>query len=128
MIMSALQAFSRDRAAAGQRPPPEVSLQELIRGGYLTTNDVRAFEGMEVAFSTRIDDANPQMILAWAHTPDGQYISLLADGSVQGLSRQMFEQHRAAFGQGSATDGNPTLRAQSNSTSSVPGPPPTGAH
>ena len=86
MLLSAVQAFARDRAAAGQRPPPKVSLQELIRGGYLTTNDAKAFADMEVAFSTQTDDANPQMILAWARTPDGRYTCLLADGSVQSLS------------------------------------------
>src|SRR5258708_31657822 len=54
-LISALQAFSLDHAARGRQLQPEVSLQDLLRGGYLTTNDVRAFAGMEVIFSTRAD-------------------------------------------------------------------------
>jgi len=73
-LISALQAFSRDYAMASRRLPPEISLQDLLRGGYLTTNDVRAFEGMEVTFSTQADEGHPQMILARARTPDGQFI------------------------------------------------------
>src|ERR1039457_5721977 len=90
-LISALQALSRDQAAAGWRLPPEISLQDLMRGGYLTTNDVRAFGGMEVTFSTQADESHPQMILARARTPDGQFISLLADGSVQQWSRNRYE-------------------------------------
>ena len=75
--------------------PPEVSLQELIRGGYLTSNDVVAYEGIDVTFSTDQPDENyPQMILARAHLPDGQYVCLLADGSVQPMSRARYEQLR----------------------------------
>jgi hypothetical protein len=82
-LITALQAFSRDQTAGGRQLPPEVSLQDLVRGAYLTTNDVRAFAGMEVTFSTMADDTNLLMILARARTSDGQSICLLADGSVQ---------------------------------------------
>lgn len=82
-LISALQAFSRDQTASGRTLPLEVPLQDLVRGGYLTSNDVRAFEGMEVIFRTDSDETHPQMILARARTKDGQCICLLADGSVQ---------------------------------------------
>src|SRR5215468_1802783 len=59
-LISALRAFSREQAAGGRQLPSAVSLQDLLRGGYLTTNDVRAFEGMEVRFSTQSDDTHPQ--------------------------------------------------------------------
>ena len=98
-LISALQGFSRDQIARGQRFPPEISLQDLLRGGYLTTNDVRAFEGMEVTFSTQADDSHPEMFLAYARTPDGQFICALADGSVQQLSRARYEELRAHLGQ-----------------------------
>src|SRR5437016_3579659 len=81
-LISALRAFSRDQSASSRRLPPEIALQDLLRRGYLTTNDVRAFEGMDVTFNTQADDTYPQMILARARTPDGQFICLLADGSV----------------------------------------------
>jgi hypothetical protein len=53
MLLSAVQAFLRDQAAAGQQPPPEVSLPEPILGGYLTAKDAKVFEGMEAAPSAR---------------------------------------------------------------------------
>src|SRR3954467_11147428 len=37
-LISALQTFSRDQAAAGRRLPAEISSHDLLRGGYLTTN------------------------------------------------------------------------------------------
>jgi hypothetical protein len=37
-LISALQAFVHDQAAAGRQLPSEVSLQILLRGGYLETN------------------------------------------------------------------------------------------
>src|SRR5206468_1925546 len=83
-LISALQAFLHDQAASGRRLPSEISQQDLLRGGYLTTSEIRAFEGMDVTFNTQADDTRPQMILACARTRDGQFICLLADGSVQG--------------------------------------------
>ena len=55
-LISALRAFSRDQASSSRRLPPEIALQDLLRRGYLTTNDVRAFEGMDVTFNTQADD------------------------------------------------------------------------
>ena len=80
-LVSALQAFSRDQALSGRQLPGEVSLQDLLRGGYLTTNDVAAFEGMDVTFSTQGADTHPPMILARAQTADGQFICLFAEGA-----------------------------------------------
>ncbi len=104
-LISALQAFSRDQAASGRRLPPEVSVQDLLRGGYLATNDVVAFEGMDVTFSTQADDTNPQMVLARARTTDDQYICLLADGSVGQFSRSRYEEMLRNSGQGAASHG-----------------------
>jgi hypothetical protein len=121
-LISALQAFSRDQAAGGRRLPPEVSLQDLLRGGYLTTNDVAAFEGMDVTFSTEADDTYPQMVLACARTPDGQYICLLADGSVQQFSRQRYEEQRANLGQPTgAADGSQPSSSETNRTPGAAG-------
>ena len=121
-LISALQAFSRDQAASGRRLPAEVSLQDLLRGGYLMTNDVAAFEGMDVTFSTQVDDTNPQMVLARARTPDGQFICVLADGSVQQFSRSRYEELLTNFGQkDSAANGSQPIRLETNSASSVAG-------
>ena len=90
-LISALQAFSRDQVTGGRRLSPEVSVAELIRGGYLTTNDVSAFQGMDLTFSTQADESHPQTVLARARMPDGQFICLQADGSVVGMSRSRYE-------------------------------------
>jgi len=121
-LIGALQAFARDHAATGRRLPSEVSLQDLVSGGYLTTNDVRAFAGMEVTFSTQADDTHPQMILARARTPDGQFICLLADGSVQQFSRSRYEEAlRGGQPDSPANRGQPP-RSETNRTSAAAGP------
>jgi hypothetical protein len=91
-LSAALQAFCRDESANGQLPA-EVSLQDLLKGGYVNSNDMRAFEGIEVTFSTHYDDGAPELILARALAPDGQSICLLADGSVQQLSARKYSDY-----------------------------------
>jgi hypothetical protein len=121
-LMSALQAFSRDQAAGGRQLPREVSLQDLLRGGYLTTNDVAAFESMDVTFSTQADETKPQMILARARTSDGQFICLLADGSVGQFSRSAYEQMLRNSGQqDGAANGSQPIRSETNSTPGTAG-------
>ncbi len=121
-LISALQAFSRDHASGGRHLPPEVSLQDLLQGGYLTTNDVRAFEGMEVIFSTQADDTNPQMILARARTPDGQVVCLLGDGSVQQFTTSRLNEALKNSGQpGSAANPGQPDRSVTNQSSSAAG-------
>jgi hypothetical protein len=114
-LITALQAFVRDQTRAGQRLPTEIPLSDLVRGGYLTTNDVRAFEGMDVAFSTQVDDRQPQAILVRARMPDGQFICALADGSVQQFSRERYEQQRKNAGQpDSGADVSQPFRPEAN--------------
>ncbi len=98
-LISALRAFLHEQATGGRQLPPEVSLQDLLRGGYLTSHDVRGLEGMEVIFSTQTDDTHPQMILARAGMPDGQSICLLADGSVQQFSASRLKEALENSGQ-----------------------------
>jgi uncharacterized protein YpmB len=86
-LAAAVQAFSRDRAARGQPLPVSVSLQELVSGGYIATNDVRAFDGMDVTISLNASDAYPQSILIHVRMPDGTQIAAMADGSVQQLPK-----------------------------------------
>lgn len=93
-LFAAVRAFAHDQAGRGPLPP-EISLQDLIKGGYLDSNDVRTLKGFEVTFSTRYDNDDPQLILARAVAPDGHYICLLADGSVQQLSTQKYRQQIA---------------------------------
>jgi uncharacterized protein YpmB len=86
-LVAAAQAYSRDQAVRGQPLPASASLRELVSGGYITTNDVRAFDGMEVTISLTASDADPQSILIHVRMPDGSQIAAMADGSVQQLPK-----------------------------------------
>ena len=86
-LAAAVQAFSRDQAARGQPLPASVSLHELVSGGYIATNDVHAFDGMDVTISLA-SDAYPQSILIHVRMSDGTEIAAMADGSVQQLPRK----------------------------------------
>ena len=86
-LVAAVQAFSRDRTAAGQPLPASVSLRELIGSGYVAASDMQAFDGMEVTISLVADETRPQEILIRVRLPDGRVIAQLADGSVQQLPR-----------------------------------------
>ena len=124
-LIAAMQAFSRDQMLRGRQLPPEVSLQELLQGGYLTANDVRAFEGMDVVFSTRYKDSNPPLILARARTQDGQIICLLADGSVQQFSQARYEQYLSTLTAHSdfappATTNATTLKGSASNVTTTP--------
>lgn len=120
-LISGLQAFARDHATHGQTLPPEISLQDLIRGGYLSAEDVRAFEGMDVVFNTQADATHPLSIVARARTPDGQYICVLGDGSVQQFNESGYQelQRRSAMDTAKPVR---SLSAGTNQTSAPPGP------
>jgi len=120
-LISGLQAFARDHSAHGQTLPPEISLQDLIRGGYLTAEDVQAFEGMDVVFSTQADANQPDSIIARARTPDGQYICALADGSVQQFTESQYQEVWRKSVMESAKRIQ-SVRAGTNQTSAPPSP------
>lgn len=82
-LIASLQAYSRDRFIHGMKIPSSVSLNDLVAAGYLTTNDVRAFEGIEVTITTSANETNTQNVLIHARMPDGSVVTLLQDGSVQ---------------------------------------------
>ena len=86
-VVAAVHAFVRDKSTGGHAMPSSVSLRDLINEGYITTSDVRAFDGMEIAISLTIDETRPQEILCRARLPDGTVIANLVDGSVLQLPR-----------------------------------------
>ena len=94
-LLAAVQAFAHDQKARGQPLPPFVSLRELIGGGYVATNEVRAFDGMEVSFATEQDETLPQEILIHVRLPDGTQIGAMGDGSVRQLPKSFNRTNRA---------------------------------
>jgi len=124
-LMAALQAFSHDKATNGPQLHGEISLQELVAGGYLTTNDVAAFDGMDVTFFAGASDASPPLIPAVARqrADDRQVTCLLSDGSVAGFSRSRYEEMLRNTGrQGGPAKGSQPIRSRTNQTSSAAGP------
>ena len=81
--MSALAAFTRDTKARGEQMPETVTLDELIRRGFLQEEDVSAFVGMKAVISLGASAIQPQSILMEATLPDGTKMVALGDGSVQ---------------------------------------------
>ena len=107
---AALQAFTRDQVTMGRRVPDEVSLTNLITGGYFSASDVAGLEGMkDLTFSTLRDDNAAPPFLAWARTLDGQYVCLVSDGSAQIYSVTKFQQTTQAFRQAGATNSSQPL-------------------
>ncbi len=86
-LVSAMQAYVRDLATRGQPLPDTVSLRELVSGGYVAAQDLRAFDGLDVTLSLTVDEAHPQEILIRVRLPDGSVITSMMDGSVQSLRK-----------------------------------------
>ncbi|MHB9008863.1 MAG: hypothetical protein ACYDC1_18285 [Limisphaerales bacterium] len=86
-LFAATQAYRQDLQQQGVTLPPTVNLQELLRRGLLQPDDVRGFDGVEVAISLTADESRPQEVLLRARLPKGDELVVLADGSVQQLNR-----------------------------------------
>ncbi|SRR6266542_544541 len=86
-LILAVQKFSQDQKAHARTLPATVSLRELVGSGYLTPEDVRAFDGMEVTISLTADETRPQDILIRARLPDGTVLAGMADGSASQIRK-----------------------------------------
>jgi hypothetical protein len=96
-------------------------LAELVSHGYISSNSVRAFEGMEARVWFGVSETEPQKVLMSARQPDGSVSATLADGSVQQFSAQSFAEHLKQTGQDGAAKGSQPMRAETNRTSSAAG-------
>jgi hypothetical protein len=109
-LLSAIRAFSGDLAKQGQPMPPSVSLRELVSRGYISTNSVHAFEGMETKIWLLASPGVPDSVLMSARLPDGTVNAALADGSIQQFSAQGFAAHLKKTGQDGAANRSQPLR------------------
>ncbi len=117
-----MQAFSRDLTNRGRPLPQSVSLNDLVSQGYISSNSVRAFEGMEVKIWFGINETAPQKVLMSARLPNGTVSATLADGSVHQFSAQSFAEHLKKTGQqGAAANGSQPIRSETNSASGAAG-------
>ena len=123
-LVSAVAAFSQEMARRGQAVPTTVSLTKLISGRYISADDVRAFQGMDVQIWLSAADTLPvpDSVVISAQLPDGSINAALADGSIQQFSPQHFrEQLRKAGQQKSSANGSQPIRSETNRTSSTAG-------
>jgi hypothetical protein len=86
-LIEALQAFSKNRMANKLPLPESIALKDLVAAGYLSNEDARPFDGVEVTFFTRARADNPQSILIRARLQDGTVFGVLGDGSIQQLPK-----------------------------------------
>jgi len=86
-LMAAMQTYSHDQVSHGRPLPSSVTLQDLVGGGYVSTNEVRDLGGADVTFYPTVSDSDPQAVLVRVRMPDGSQTVGLADGSVQSVSR-----------------------------------------
>ncbi len=119
-LIRALAQYAKDLHSHGVALPPAVSLDTLLQSGYLTPQDVEPFEGAKVTFFLGATGTNPQGVLMEAHMPDGTVQLVLADGSVQQVAQDRWEEHRKRLGQtGSTANGSRLLSSETNTTSST---------
>ncbi len=121
-LLSAMKAYSQDLTNRGLPLPQSVSLDELVSHGYISSNSVRAFEGMKARVWFGVSETEPQKVLMCARQPDGCVIAALADGSVHQFSAQSFAQHLKQTGQqdGAANRSQP-IRSETNQPSGAAG-------
>ncbi len=83
-VMAAVQTYKTQLKSKGVTLPDSVNLQTLIANGLLRSEDVSAFQGMNVTVTLNSPQAlGPQDVLMRARLPDGTELVALTDGSVQ---------------------------------------------
>jgi hypothetical protein len=97
-------------------------LDDLVSHGYISSNSVRAFEGMETKVWLTANPAIMSSVVMSARLPDGSVSAALADGSVQQFSAQSFAEHLKKTGQqdGAANRSQP-IRSETNQPSGAAG-------
>ena len=86
-LVAAMQAYSHDQLSHGRPAPSSVTLQDLVGGGYVSTNEVRDLGGADVTFHPTVSESDPQAILVSVRMPNGSQIAAFAYGSIAQLLR-----------------------------------------
>ena len=121
-LLSAMQAYSRDFTNRGLPLPQSVSLDDLVSHGHISSNSVRAFEGVETRVWFGVRETEPQKVLMSARLADGSVSAALADGSVQQFSARSFAEHLKQTGQqDGAANRSPPMQSETNQPSGAAG-------
>jgi hypothetical protein len=86
-LVTAFKKYTRDHVSPGKPLPASISLQDLVNGGYLTTNDVKELNVQELTIYPTAGKHDPKAVMVRMRMPDGRQILTLADGSTQQLPR-----------------------------------------
>ncbi len=120
-LVAALAQYAKDLRSHGQPLPSSVTLDTLVGSGYLQPEDAKPFAGVNVIFHSDASEAYPQSILMQAHMPDGTVLAVLADGSVQALTRERFEEFTRTNSQHRSANGSLPIRPETTRATPAPG-------
>jgi hypothetical protein len=98
-LANAMARYTTDLHNRGEALPGTITLDTLVGQGYLSAEDTKPLQGVELVFHTDAVDTNPNMLLVEARMPDGQMQAVLADGSVQQFSPSRWGEVRRNVGQ-----------------------------
>ena len=98
-LANAMARYTKDLRSRGEALPRTITLDTLVGQGYLSAEDTKPLQGVELVFHTDAVDTNPQMLLVVARMPYGQIQAVLADGSVQQFSPSRWAEVQRNVGQ-----------------------------
>ena len=85
-LMEAITKFARESRERGEPVPTTVTLRDLNKLGYVSEQNLGAFQGMTVVFHRDGSEIRPGSILVTTWRPGGDFLVALGDGSVRTLS------------------------------------------
>jgi len=86
-LATAIQAFARERQAAGAPLPATVTFRELVSGGFLKTEESGGLAGKDAAVSLNINEQNPNGVWIRIDWSPKQDLVELGDGSIMLVSK-----------------------------------------
>ena len=91
-LVVADQNYTRDQMKRSQSSFLfSVALQDLVKGGYVSSADAKAFNGMDLKFYPTDGTKNPQATVVLVGMPDGTHWAAFANGSVGQLNSASFK-------------------------------------
>jgi len=87
----ALVKYVGDYRSRGKPLPLSVTIDDLVQSGYLQPADARIFKGVSIVVFGAADETTSQNLLVAALLPDGNIVAVMADGSVQHITRARYE-------------------------------------
>lgn len=98
-IATAFSEYAKECRRRGQAVPSLVTPEMLVASGHLRQQDVKALAGIRLIFHGDADETRPQRLMVEAQMPDGSWLAVLGDGSVQQLTQARLDAIRTQSGQ-----------------------------